>query len=51
MRICRLPGILFSNLKEFGPDEPIRVQVVKYLLSIGVPQEEIDAVHSRLVEE
>ena len=51
MRICRLPGILFSNLKEFGPDEPIRVQVVRYLLSIGVPQEEIDAVHKKLVEE
>ncbi len=51
MRFCRLPGILFGCLKEFGPDEPIRVQVVRYLLSIGVPQEEIDAVHKKLVEE
>ncbi|MBQ9454771.1 MAG: tyrosine-protein phosphatase [Thermoguttaceae bacterium] len=48
---CRMPAKMFSIAKSFAPDEPIRVQVVKYLLSIGVPQEEIDAVHNKMVEE
>jgi len=48
---CRLPAKMFADLKSFGPNEPIRAQVVKYLLSIGVPREEIDAVRQMMVEE
>jgi len=47
---------LFTNLMEalngYGlPEEPLRVKAVRFLLKIGVPQEQLDVIRDILLEE
>ena len=50
-RFSRLAAEMFRKFEAYAPGEPIRVQVVRYLESIGVPREEIEAVRSAFLEE
>lgn len=50
-RYSRKAAGMFETLHAIAPDEPIRVQVVRFLLKVGVLQSEIDAIREILVEE
>lgn len=50
-RFTRLAADMFRKLEDYAPGEPIRVQTARYLESIGVPHEELEAVRRVFLEE
>ncbi|MDO4570405.1 MAG: tyrosine-protein phosphatase [Planctomycetia bacterium] len=50
-RYSRKAAGMFETLEGVAPGEPMRVQVVRFLLDVGVPQSDIDAIREILVEE